>query len=212
VSVLGSARRGWEPERISAVKHHRAVSCSVTAADAVQRLNAARDLWQPTPAWLLCPDCGEGLTACQTAPALKGLYFGIRSPKTRGDGGKLSAGAAERELFLWGEGLHQTAAAPSHLPASARATEGRCWGRCWPGPQPRPAVTWLSPPVRGGAGVCRGGEALPHGWGRLFCGCKEPARAGRWGPRCLGISSDAEWGLLIATWSSVSSRGLKPVP
>lgn len=48
--------------------------------------HAVRDLRELIPARLLSPDCSDGLAACQTAPAFKGLYFCIYSPKTLGDG------------------------------------------------------------------------------------------------------------------------------
>lgn len=44
------------------------------------------DLCELIPAWLISPDCSDGLATCQTAPALKGLHFYIRSPKTLGGG------------------------------------------------------------------------------------------------------------------------------
>lgn len=48
--------------------------------------HSVRDLPGLIPAWLLAPDRSDGLAACQTAPAFKGLYFCILSPKTQGDG------------------------------------------------------------------------------------------------------------------------------
>lgn len=140
VSVLSPARRGWELQWSSARSIVAALGCSSSCIKAFKGC-----LCELAPAWLLSPDCSDGLAACQAAPASRGLYFCTCSLKVLGDGVSSSwhfktQGSSPPEL---GACIRASARpeSPLCICTSWKAKHTRSRGRSWPGPEPRWAGT-----------------------------------------------------------------------